>query len=443
MTAFTEQAMTPLPARPDARRHRVHSGLHPRFPGLCAAHAGHRARRHCCVPASPIRRRMCCCTAPPGAPACCCPARPGPPRRSPHCGNSATTARSTSPGIPGMDVADRASRHLQRPAGGILRHRARSRRTGPDDSIADEAAAVLAGQPSAIARQRSTWRRSRWTGRSSTPCCGWTSSAPSCSGWKSCHSRRSARWSIWRCWRRRWCSPLLVLLVPALARRRIGAARSGLLRPVLYFPALGLGFLFIEICPDRESQPLAERPHQRLRPGADRHAGVLRPRQHGRRPPGRRARAAWRWFALVVVAWCLARRCRLQPADPGHAGLALGGARRACCWRCWRRCRSPWACRSRSACRAPAHGAVLPWAWGLNGAFSVVATPLANLLAREWGPTSSTAAAICWLACYPGAPSPWLRSCAIRSSPQAGCGGSVVRTNTTSAVEHPACQPTC
>ena len=28
---------------------------------------------------------------------------------------------------------------------------------------------------------------------------------------------------------------------------------------------------------------------------------------------------------------------------------------------------------------------MLPWAWGLNGAFSVVATPLANLLARAWG----------------------------------------------------------
>ena len=27
----------------------------------------------------------------------------------------------------------------------------------------------------------------------------------------------------------------------------------------------------------------------------------------------------------------------------------------------------------------------LPWAWGLNGAFSVVATPLANLIAREAG----------------------------------------------------------
>ncbi|HAJ04773.1 MAG TPA: hypothetical protein DCL55_16340 [Brevundimonas sp.] len=30
-------------------------------------------------------------------------------------------------------------------------------------------------------------------------------------------------------------------------------------------------------------------------------------------------------------------------------------------------------------------GRMLPWAWGLNGAFSVVATPLANLMSREVG----------------------------------------------------------
>ena len=30
-------------------------------------------------------------------------------------------------------------------------------------------------------------------------------------------------------------------------------------------------------------------------------------------------------------------------------------------------------------------GGMLPWAWALNGAFSVVATPLANLIAREVG----------------------------------------------------------
>ena len=30
-------------------------------------------------------------------------------------------------------------------------------------------------------------------------------------------------------------------------------------------------------------------------------------------------------------------------------------------------------------------GGMLPWAWALNGAFSVVATPLANLIARDAG----------------------------------------------------------
>jgi hypothetical protein len=30
-------------------------------------------------------------------------------------------------------------------------------------------------------------------------------------------------------------------------------------------------------------------------------------------------------------------------------------------------------------------GGALPWAWALNGAFSVVATPLANLIAIEQG----------------------------------------------------------
>jgi hypothetical protein len=30
-------------------------------------------------------------------------------------------------------------------------------------------------------------------------------------------------------------------------------------------------------------------------------------------------------------------------------------------------------------------GPLLPWAWGLNGAFSVVATPVANLVALEAG----------------------------------------------------------
>ena len=38
---------------------------------------------------------------------------------------------------------------------------------------------------------------------------------------------------------------LLVLLVPLAARRRLSTPGIGLLRPIVYFPALGLGFLFI------------------------------------------------------------------------------------------------------------------------------------------------------------------------------------------------------
>jgi hypothetical protein len=35
--------------------------------------------------------------------------------------------------------------------------------------------------------------------------------------------------------------------------------------------------------------------------------------------------------------------------------------------------------------RGPAGGAFLPWAWGLNGAMSVAASPIANLLLLSQG----------------------------------------------------------
>src|SRR5262249_1116073 len=40
---------------------------------------------------------------------------------------------------------------------------------------------------------------------------------------------------------------IIVLLVPLVARQRFQLAETGVLRPIVYFPALGLGFLFIEI----------------------------------------------------------------------------------------------------------------------------------------------------------------------------------------------------
>ncbi len=99
-----------------------------------------------------------------------------------------------------------------------------------------------------------------------------------------------------------------------------------------------------------------------------------------RRNPRRGAAIA----AGVVVAWCALMLVALQPlllAAVGlpawaRAGVVLGLS-------------APVA----FALGMPfplglaqvAEGAMLPWAWALNGAFSVVATPLANLLAREQG----------------------------------------------------------
>jgi hypothetical protein len=87
---------------------------------------------------------------------------------------------------------------------------------------------------------------------------------------------------------------------------------------------------------------------------------------------------------LVVVGWCGVMLVGLQPAILATLDL-------------------PWLARAALvlAVLAPASlalglpfplglsrtgsGGFLPWAWGLNGAFSVVATPLANLIAREAG----------------------------------------------------------
>jgi len=176
---------------------------------------------------------------------------------------------------------------------------------------------------------------------------------------------------------------LLVLLVPALARRRI-RTRTGLLRPALYFPALGLGFLFVEIA-------LIERASLWLNDRTSGFAlvltGMLVFSGIGSMAADRlagRSRAAMAMVCGVVIAWCLAMAAGLQPAILATLD--------------W-----PWAARAGllALVLAPVSlamglpfplgllrtgdNAVLPWAWGLNGAFSVVATPLANLLARSDG----------------------------------------------------------
>jgi hypothetical protein len=198
---------------------------------------------------------------------------------------------------------------------------------------------------------------------------------------------------------------VLVLLVPLAAPRRLRAGGAGgLLRAAVYFPALALGFLFIEIA-------LIERASFWLNDRTSGFAvvltGMLVFSGIGSMAADRLAvapRMAMAGAAVVVLAWCVAVSFGLQPLMLATLG--------------W-----PWMARAGLvlAMLAPASlalglpfplglarvgdGGVLPWAWGLNGAFSVVATPLANLIARESGLSHLLiAAAMLYavaLACFP------------------------------------------
>ena len=106
--------------------------------------------------------------------------------------------------------------------------------------------------------------------------------------------------------------------------------RSALLRPIVYFPALGLGFLFIEIY-------LIEKASLWLNDRTSGFALVLTgmlvfsgARQHGgrssRRTPHDRHRAGVRSSSLV---WCVAVLLALQPAILATLDLPWLGARRA------------------------------------------------------------------------------------------------------------------
>ncbi len=176
----------------------------------------------------------------------------------------------------------------------------------------------------------------------------------------------------------------LLLLAPLAGRRSLAAPPLTLLRCMLYFASLGLGFLFIELyaiekaafyLDDRASGFALVLSGLLIYSGlgsllADRVAA--RPRRALTRASG------------VILLWCLLVAALAQPAM--LASLAL-----------------PWALRAGLLLLllAPVGialglpfplglgrlgaGALLPWAWGLNGAFSVIATPLANLIALRFG----------------------------------------------------------
>ena len=177
---------------------------------------------------------------------------------------------------------------------------------------------------------------------------------------------------------------VLVLLVPFAAPGRIRAPQTGVLRAVVYFPALALGFLFIEIyLIEKASFWFGDRTNG----FAIVLTGMLVFSGLGSLLSERFAAKPGLGMAAVtgvVLLWCLAVLLLLEPAILGSldwpfpvraallllliapVSVALGlpfplGLSRA------------------------GTGGFLPWAWGLNGAFSVVATPLANLIAREFG----------------------------------------------------------
>ncbi len=193
---------------------------------------------------------------------------------------------------------------------------------------------------------------------------------------------------------------VLVLLVPLFKRLSERPKPGSLLRVALYFSALGLGFLFIEIV-------LIERVSFYL---DDRTAGfalVLTAMLIG---SGIGAMNAGRWrvdprrggalCVCVVVVWCAACTTYLHTAMLDTIGLA-------------------WLIR---VCMVVAMivplalalglafplglnriggGPMLPWAWGLNGALSVVATPLANAIALQFGFNSVLLlAAILYVSCW-------------------------------------------
>ena len=173
-----------------------------------------------------------------------------------------------------------------------------------------------------------------------------------------------------------------VLALPLLARRRLGG-RGGA-RPVLYFSGLGLGFLFLEIF-------LIDRAGFYLNDRTSGFAIVLSAMLVfsglGSLCESRLARRPERALAFAIgflLVWGLLLWAFLQPFMLATLGL-------------------PFALRALLVLLAVApvsfalglpfplglsrmgHGPFLPWAWGLNGAFSVVATPLANLTALQLG----------------------------------------------------------
>jgi len=186
---------------------------------------------------------------------------------------------------------------------------------------------------------------------------------------------------------------VLVLMAPMLFRRRTnGVVEPRRVWPVLYFPALGLGFLLIEIL-------LIEKAAFYLNDYSSAFALVLTAMlifsglgsliaERVRSRP----KLASAIGLVVVLGWIAAMRIGSEDFMMGTLDQPVA-------------VRAMWVLLAAApvslALGLPfplgltqiGDGRMLPWAWGLNGAFSVVATPLAGLMSRDIGFSSLLVAA--------------------------------------------------
>ena len=174
---------------------------------------------------------------------------------------------------------------------------------------------------------------------------------------------------------------LLVLALPLLGRSRRAVPLPQLGKSLVYFSCLGLGFLFIEILLiEKGAYFLGDRTiafslvlcamlvFSGL--GSWISGSFLRDPREILKPAGL---ALGVWFLLtfalldgtlsLLLSWSLPAKCLFLGAWAALASLPLGFF-------------FPLGLN-----RLPRDSGMIPWAWALNGAFSVVATPLANLLA--------------------------------------------------------------
>ncbi len=187
---------------------------------------------------------------------------------------------------------------------------------------------------------------------------------------------------------------LLVLAVPLLGGRRVRAEGVSVVRAAVYFASLGLGFLFIELY-------LIERASFYLN---DRTAGFSLVLTAMLIFSGLGSMASARFQAsprrgvtiafAVIVGWCVLMLLFQQAAMLATLDMSFL-ARAALVVLVTAPVSVALGLPFPLGLSRTGSGGFMPWAWGLNGAFSVVSTPLANLIALQLGYSAVLLAAVC------------------------------------------------